>query len=69
MVATQGETVDYQFIEKDIIDLIQKYNIVQIGFDPWKATSSYNRIMAEVNPTNDPNGFQRSLMLLRLASP
>ncbi len=58
LTETPGETVDYTFIEKDMIDLIKKYDIQQIGFDPWKATSTYNRIMAEMNPTNDPNGFQ-----------
>jgi phage terminase large subunit-like protein len=58
LTATPGETVDYTFIEKDMIDLIKKYDILQIGFDPWKATSTYNRIMAEFNPTNDPSGFQ-----------
>ncbi len=58
LVATPGETVDYTFIEKDMIDMIKKYDIQQIGFDPWKATSTYNRIMAEFNPTNDPSGFQ-----------
>ena len=58
LTATPGATVDYTFIEKDISDCIKKYNIEQIGFDPWKATSTYNRIMAEFNPTNDENGFQ-----------
>jgi phage terminase large subunit-like protein len=58
LTATPGETVDYGFIEKDISDRIQKYHISEIGFDPWKATSTYNRIMEEFNPTNDPNGFQ-----------
>jgi len=58
LTATPGETVDYGFIEKDILELVKKYEITQIGFDPWKATSTYNRIMAELNPTNDDKGFQ-----------
>lgn len=58
LTATPGETVDYAFIEKDIVELAKKYDIQQIGFDPWKATSTYNHIMTEFNPMNDPNGFQ-----------
>jgi phage terminase large subunit-like protein len=58
LTATPGETVDYTFIEKDMIDCINKYGIQDIGYDSWKATSTYNRIMAEFNPTNDENGFQ-----------
>jgi len=58
LTATPGETVDYTFIEKDIIDLVKEYDIRDIGFDPWKAMSTYNRIMAEINPLNDEHGFQ-----------
>jgi phage terminase large subunit-like protein len=58
LIATPGETVDYGFIEKDIKDAVRKYGITQIGFDPWKATDTNNRIMAEFNPMNDENGFQ-----------
>ena len=58
LTATPGETVDYTFVEKDIIELVKIYGIQRIAFDPWKATSTYNRIMEEFNPTNDDAGFQ-----------
>lgn len=34
---TPGNTVDYGFIRKQIIDLSQKYKITDIRFDPWNA--------------------------------
>jgi phage terminase large subunit-like protein len=58
IIATPGETVDDEFIKKDIIDLVKKYQIDQIGFDSWKATSVHNHIMAEFNPMNREDGFQ-----------
>lgn len=58
LIATPGETIDYTFVEKDISDLIRKYNIQDIGYDPNKAQSIYNTIMAEFNPTNDKGSFQ-----------
>ena len=35
--ATEGDVIDYAFIESTIIDLGEKYNIKQIAFDSWNA--------------------------------
>lgn len=35
---TEGNVIHYDFIEKSIIDLAQKYNIKEIGVDRWNAT-------------------------------
>ncbi|MDD5502575.1 MAG: terminase large subunit [Candidatus Thermoplasmatota archaeon] len=34
---TPGNVIDYNFIEKEIIDLRGVYDIQEIGFDPWNA--------------------------------
>lgn len=35
--ATPGNVIDYNFIEKEIIDAAYLYDIQQIGYDPWNA--------------------------------
>lgn len=34
---TDGNVIDYRFIEKEIVRLRDQYNIVEIAFDPWNA--------------------------------
>ena len=34
---TPGNVIDYDFVEKAIIDLRNKFDIKEIGFDPWNA--------------------------------
>ena len=34
---TPGNVIDYDFIEQQIYDLLNDYNVVQIGYDPWNA--------------------------------
>src|SRR6185369_2710833 len=36
--ATEGASIDYEVIRKDINDLANKYSIQEIDFDPWNAT-------------------------------
>ena len=37
---TPGNVIDYKFIEKEILDLSKKFNIEEIGYDPWNATQT-----------------------------
>ncbi|HSW62496.1 MAG TPA: terminase TerL endonuclease subunit, partial [Dissulfurispiraceae bacterium] len=34
---TPGNVIDYDFVEKEILSLRDKYDIKEIGFDPWNA--------------------------------
>lgn len=34
---TPGNVIDYDFIEKEILELGRKYKIKEIGYDPWSA--------------------------------
>jgi phage terminase large subunit-like protein len=38
VVATPGNVIDYEYIKARIGELATKYNIRQVGFDPWSAT-------------------------------
>lgn len=57
LIATPGDVIDYDFIEKDIIQSTRDYQVMEIGYDPWNATNTATRIMQELNPTNDEHGF------------
>lgn len=35
--ATPGNVIDYDFIEKQIVELRDRFDIQEIGFDPWNA--------------------------------
>jgi phage terminase large subunit-like protein len=37
ITTTPGNAIDYRFILKEILDLRDRYEILQIGFDPWNA--------------------------------
>lgn len=58
IIATPGATVDYDFIQADIVHTIKSYKCPEIGYDPYKSTDMRNKVMKEVNPSEDPKGFQ-----------
>ena len=45
--ATEGNVIDYSWIESKIQELALAYRIQEIGFDPWNATGLVNNLMAE----------------------
>lgn len=46
ILTTEGNVIDYEFIERDIIDDSKKYNLIEIGYDPWNATGTVNKLTA-----------------------
>jgi phage terminase large subunit-like protein len=46
IVSTPGNVTDYEFIENDINECLDRFNIKKIGFDPWNASDLTNRLMA-----------------------
>ena len=52
ILATPGNVTDYEFIQSEIVDLAQDYDIVSLGYDPWNthqmATNLYNLYSIEV---------------------
>ena len=45
LTTTPGDVSDYAYIEKDIIEALDKFNIEAIGYDPWNATDLVNRLV------------------------
>jgi phage terminase large subunit-like protein len=37
LIKTPGNKIDYRFIEKDVLEMRDRYNIREIGYDPWNA--------------------------------
>jgi len=35
--ATAGNVVDYRVIERDVVEICSRFNVQEIGYDPWKA--------------------------------
>ena len=58
LTATPGNVIDYAWIEKDILDAAQLYQMAEVGYDSWNATQTANIVMEKLNPTNNESGFQ-----------
>ena len=42
--ATPGDVIDYDFIYKDILQAATDYDLIEVGYDPWNATSIANKL-------------------------
>ena len=50
ITATPGDTVDYDFMQRDIGEFYKKYNIVEIATDPWNARQTITQMQGEGLP-------------------
>jgi len=41
---TPGDVVDYDFIEHELAEALDRWRVMEIAFDPWNATSVVNRM-------------------------
>lgn len=44
ITATPGNVIDNAFIENDVLEASKKYNLQEVGFDPWGATDTAVRL-------------------------
>ncbi len=44
LIATEGSTTDFDRIERDLIDLAGKFEVKELAYDPWNATSLINHL-------------------------
>lgn len=44
---TPGTVIDYKFIERDILEDASQFEIIEIAFDPWNATSTSTNLQGE----------------------
>ena len=47
LTLTPGNVVDYGFIEHALGEAMRMWDVVEIAFDPWNATSTVNRLMEQ----------------------
>lgn len=47
---TPGNVTDYAYIEKDILDCMERFNVRCVAYDPWNATDIAQRLAAEEVP-------------------
>ncbi len=47
VTATPGKVVDYSFIEADILKDAKKFDLVRLGYDPWNAEATRQRLEGE----------------------
>lgn len=51
--ATEGNVVDYQAVERRIVELCARFNVVEINFDPYLARQVQPKIIEAGLPAND----------------
>jgi phage terminase large subunit-like protein len=56
IAVTEGEAIDYAFIEAEIRRLAKRYRISQIAFDGWAANSVLNNLVGDGIATMEPGG-------------
>ena len=44
IIATSGNSINYDFIEQQILNDAEKYDICEIAYDPWKAHEIVNHL-------------------------
>lgn len=47
---TPGNVIDFERIERDLVEDFQRFHVVEVGFDPWQATELSTRMIAEGLP-------------------
>ena len=50
IVVTPGDAIDFGYIQEDLREDCQRFNVVEIPFDPWQATQMAQNLMAEGIP-------------------
>lgn len=45
LMLTQGNVIDYDFIEEEIKHLAERYNILEVAYDPYNATQLVNHLI------------------------
>lgn len=44
VIATPGNVIDYDWVEQEIRDLAEKFEVVEVPYDPWKAQEIVNHL-------------------------
>jgi phage terminase large subunit-like protein len=47
LILTPGNVIDYDFIRKQINDLAERFQIAELGYDPWNATQLATQLQGD----------------------
>ncbi len=47
LVLTQGDVIDFSYIQQELLDDAERFEVVQIAYDPWQATQLATKLMTE----------------------
>jgi phage terminase large subunit-like protein len=50
ITVTPGNTIDFGYIEDELIDICSKFNVREVAFDPWQAAQFSQRMLARGIP-------------------
>ncbi len=50
LTVTEGNETDYQRIEEALVDLVQRFRVLSVAYDPWSATQFAQRMIAQDVP-------------------
>jgi len=53
LTLTPGNIIDYEFIERDLMEDCRNYDVLKVGIDPYNATQFNTRMMAEGVPIEE----------------
>jgi phage terminase large subunit-like protein len=45
---TDGDVIDYKWIERDILELSERFNVQEVAYDPWSAQQTALRIRDDI---------------------
>jgi len=46
---TPGNVIDYEFVQKDVVNASKIYNLQEVAFDPWNATETAVKLQNQYN--------------------
>lgn len=68
---TPGDTTDYSWIERDILEDFEKFAPTKVGFDPWNATSTASNLANQGVPLEQfiqgPRSYNPAMRSMELA--
>lgn len=57
-----GKVIDYAIVEREILELIEKFKPKKIGYDPWNIRDLINRLNAKLPQRTTPEGKVESVL-------
>jgi phage terminase large subunit-like protein len=49
IIATPGNVTDYDFIERDVLEIAERYQLVELAYDRWNATQLVTHLQDKLN--------------------